>query len=119
MAVAVLLLVAIGSAHFSDPSAHTASTEPVRNWLGPSGAQLASYLNMIFYLGRLYWRSGRCAGAGSCCAIRPVSRWKLRLFLLPVTVFIMAMGLTGLTGRLSAGDGGFASLAMGHLLVLA
>ena len=119
MAVAVLLLVAIGSAHFSDPSAHTASTEPVRNWLGPSGAQLASYLNMIFYLGAPLLAFGPLRWGWKLLRHRPVSRWKLRLFLLPVTVFIMAMGLTGLTGRLSAGDGGFASLAMGHLLVLA
>ncbi len=105
LALAVILL----SANSQDPSFNTASGQEVHNFLGPIGAELASFLYDSF---------GLVAGLLSLILLiwgvritaqKRLKRWRLRLLGLLVSLFLLSAGAHGLLAPVEASaDGGIA-----------
>ena len=92
----LLLAVILLTASDSDPSSHTSSDGPVRNWLGAPGAEIAAQLLQWVGLASLLIALTLVIWGWSLLRHRPVSSWRLRLLAWPVSIWWLATGMAGL-----------------------
>ena len=116
MGLALLLAIALLSGSFTDPSSQTSSSSSVKNWLGPLGAELAARLYSVYYVSAPFLVIGPFIWGWSLMRGKTIARWRLRLILLPVVVFIIGLGMSGLLQTGVEGGGGFVALGMMHFM---
>ena len=118
MGLAVLLGVILLSGSFADPSSHTSATGEIKNWLGATGAEIAAHIYSVFYLSAPLLALSPLIWGWLLLRGRKVTRWRTRVLSLPIIVFIIGIGLSGLLQSGVDGSGGFVALAMAHLMQL-
>lgn len=84
------LLMLLGSSNSSDPSLNTASGEAVRNLLGTYGAQIASSLYQLAGLISFMLCLPMISWGVVLIRNKHLLRWKLRLFVVMVSLFLSA-----------------------------
>lgn len=116
MAVAILLAIALIQGNFADQSSQTASAGEIQNWLGRPGAEIAAWSFSIFYIAAPLLALSPLIWGWRLVRANPIKRWRLRLLLLPLSVFIVGTGLSGVLMSGADGGGGIVTLAMGTLI---
>ena len=98
------------TANQDDPSVNTASGEAVSNWLGQTGAHIASLSFQAFGLSAILLSVALFIWGCRMMVYKRLSRWRWRLVVLPVSVLLLSgatQGISALSDFLdNSGSGG-------------
>ncbi|MDC0564548.1 DNA translocase FtsK 4TM domain-containing protein, partial [Alphaproteobacteria bacterium] len=98
------------TANQDDPSVNTASGEAVSNWLGQTGAHIASLSFQAFGLSAILLSVALFIWGYRMMVYKQLSRWRWRLVVLPVSVLLLSgatQGISALSDFLdNSGSGG-------------
>jgi len=112
-----LVMAALASAHSGDPSWSTASNAIVRNWLGPIGANLSSGLLSALGLASFALAAIPILWGIRLIRKRVITHFRVRFFLAPLCLILLAAAIQGLAGGGATALGGAAgALVLGWSL---
>jgi S-DNA-T family DNA segregation ATPase FtsK/SpoIIIE len=103
-----LVMAALASAHSGDPSWSTASNAMVRNWLGPIGANLSSGLLSAIGLASFALAAIPILWGARLIRKRVISHFRIRFFMAPLCLILLAAAIQGLAGGGATALGGAA-----------
>ncbi|MBT6121767.1 MAG: cell division protein FtsK, partial [Candidatus Puniceispirillum sp.] len=103
-----LVMAALASAHSGDPSWSTASNAIVRNWLGPIGANLSSGLLSAIGLASFALAAIPILWGARLIRKRVISHFRIRFFMAPLCLILLAAAIQGLAGGGATALGGAA-----------
>ncbi|MGB2295128.1 MAG: DNA translocase FtsK 4TM domain-containing protein, partial [Candidatus Puniceispirillum sp.] len=103
-----LVMAALASAHSGDPSWSTASNAIVRNWLGPIGANLSSGLLSAIGLASFALAAIPILWGMRLIRKRVISYFRIRFFMAPLSLILLAAAIQGLAGGGATALGGAA-----------
>ena len=85
------------TANQDDPSVNTASGEAVSNWLGQTGAHIASLSFQAFGLSAILLSVALFIWGCRMMVSKRLSRWRWRLVVLPVSVLLLSGATQGIS----------------------
>ena len=106
--IGCLIMAALASAHSGDPSWSTASNAIIRNWLGPIGANLSSGLLSAIGLASFALAAIPILWGVRLIRKRFISHFRIRFFMAPLCLMLLASSIQGLAGGGATALGGAA-----------
>ena len=106
--IGCLIMAALASAHSGDPSWSTASNAIIRNWLGPIGANLSSGLLSAIGLASFALAAIPILWGIRLIRKRVISHFRIRFFMAPFCLMLLAAAIQGLAGGGATALGGAA-----------
>ena len=115
--IGVLLLIALVTAGKNDPSFTQISNAPIKNWLGPIGANVSAGLYAGIGLAAFFLALAPLCWSSFYFRKQPVPLFRFRTALLPISLVFLAGGIFALDGGGVSDNGGAAGAVIIGLIM--